>query len=432
MTIRKHTGRYIQLIVAFTLGAVGCSLEEQSIPPLSGPSELGMSITLTATPNQLPRDGSSQAVVTILARDPQGRAIAGQQIRLTLPTSAPSGTTLTTTVVTTDAEGRATFGVIAPTQSSIGNTITVTATPEGANLDLALPRQVTITVSPANTSRPTPSFTFTPATPEVNQVVTFNATGTTDEGTACNETCTYQWNFGGEGTATGRIVNFQFREPGAHVVALTVTDASGAVETTRSTVTVSATGQPTGVSIDTTPNCLATLDSATPDGTPCVAGRAVAFTAAATAATNHRIVNYNWTWGDGGTNQTGAAGIQHTYSLPGTYLVRLVVTDDLGQSSEASDVIFVGNGLRADFSNTAAVAGQAATFDASASFSGSGTTISLYTWSWGDGSPSESKETTSVNHTFAVAGTYSVTLTITDSAGRTATRTRSITVSPAP
>ena len=420
MTTRTRTRRYIAVIIALAVGAAGCSIEEQSIPPLSGPSELGMSIALTATPNQLPRDGSSQSVVTLVARDAQGRAISGQRIRLTLPTSAPSGTSLTVSEVTTDPAGQATFGVIAPSQSSIGNSIVVTATPEGANLDSVLPRQISITVTPNNSTRPTPSFTVSPTTPEINQLVTFNATGTTDEGTACNENCTYEWNFGGEGTATGRIVTHRFQSGGRYVVALTAIDAQGAVETVRQNVDVSTLGPPT-VSFSVSP-------------TAPVAGRAATFTATATPAANHRIVSYDWSWGDGETSQSQAANIQHTFNDAGVFLVRLSVRDDLGQRSEFSAIVTVSSGLSPSFfaSPTNPQVGASVFFDASASSSQSGSAIASYTWNFGDGSAEETTTTPIVTKAagYAATGTYTVRLTITDGEGRSASTTTTVTVVP--
>src|SRR5689334_23030100 len=77
---------------AALLGA--CSLDKQQMPPLSGPSELALSLSMTATPDQLPRDGSSQSVVTITARGPQGQPLANQHVTVSLDVNAPQGATL--------------------------------------------------------------------------------------------------------------------------------------------------------------------------------------------------------------------------------------------------------------------------------------------------------------------------------------------------
>ena len=66
------------LLAAIATGVSGCGVDKQSAPPLTGPSELGLSLTLTATPDQVVRDGSSRSVVTVIARDGQNRPVAGQ------------------------------------------------------------------------------------------------------------------------------------------------------------------------------------------------------------------------------------------------------------------------------------------------------------------------------------------------------------------
>src|SRR6266508_1592127 len=64
--------------VAAALAAVlamsaGCTTKSQDTPPLSGPSEFGTSITLTANPDAINQDGGSQSLITITARDSNGK-----------------------------------------------------------------------------------------------------------------------------------------------------------------------------------------------------------------------------------------------------------------------------------------------------------------------------------------------------------------------
>jgi PKD repeat protein len=421
MTILLHRIRWSLLVTAVAaILAAGCSLDDQKAPgSLIGPSEFALSVAVTASPNQLPRDGSSQSVVTITVRNAEGRPVAGQRLSLAMPINVPSGTSLSTSEVTTDANGQAAVTVTAPSQGSTGNAILVNVIPVGSNLDNVVPRFVSITLTPTNSTRPTPSFTFNPTAPEIGQLVQFNASATVDEGVPCGESCTYVWDFGGEGSAVGRIVTHAFRAGGRYRVALTVTDTQGAAETLFKDVDVTTTGQPLPVSFTAT--C--------PPDLVCVAGRALTFVATATPAANHRIVSYNWSWGDGSTSQSAAPGIQHTFATAGTFLVRLTVVDDFGQSSEASSVVSISTGLIAEFINSAAVAGQNTLFDASTSVSASGSPIVLYSWNWGDGS-SESTTIPILVHQFTLAGTYVVQLTITDGQGRTAIRSRSVTVAP--
>ena len=47
----------------------GCSLEDAGVPALTSPSGFSTAVTLTASPARLPRDGTSQSIVTVTVRD---------------------------------------------------------------------------------------------------------------------------------------------------------------------------------------------------------------------------------------------------------------------------------------------------------------------------------------------------------------------------
>jgi PKD repeat protein len=289
------------------------------------------------------------------------------------------------------------------------------------------PRIVLIRAIPENSSAPrfpTPPFAVSCANalntncttnPEVGENVVFDATGVTDEGVACNS-CAFRWNFGGEGTATGQIVNHAFGSGGAFVVTLTVTDAGGLSNSAQRNVTVSSPGP-------------ATVDFSFAPAQP-IAGQTATFTSTTVAAPNHRIVSYQWTWGDGSTQTTQATTIQHIFDqggvlYPVTYPVTLTVRDDLGQTATLTKAVTVVSGLTAVLtaspSGSVAV-GQTIFFDASASTSSTGTKIVTYLFDFGDGT-SQSTAFPTAKHEYAAAGQYTVKLTITDEKGRMASTT---------
>ena len=424
--------------VAATAAAVllaGCGLEKQTQPSLTGPSNGGLSITMTASPDSLPRDGSSRSVITITARDAQGAAVVGQRLTLTLGVNAPQGATVSTNEVTTNSSGQATFTVTAPVANSFGD-ITVLATPVGSDAANSLPRVVSIRALPENSAAP--QFAATPftvtcngvspcvTTPVVGEVVTFDgschpsscsSSGVTDEGQPCNA-CSFTWNFGGDGFASGQIVRHQFTTPGTFVVTETVTDAGGSSAVAQQSIAVVADG---GVPT-------ATISSINPN--PPVAGQPSIFTASATASTNHRIISYTWSWGDGSSDTTtGNTTVQHTFSDSGRFFVTLTVRDDLGQTMQAFQNVTVSSGLVASFiaNQVPPNTNHQVNFDASASVSNTGTKITTYTWDFGDGGVSDSGNPTTT-HSFAAAGSYTVKLTITDDRGRTASTQQSVTV----
>jgi PKD repeat protein len=415
----RHGWRPAALLL-LAAAAVGCGLEKQSAPDLIGPSEFSLSITMTATPDQLPRDGSSQSVIVLTARDAQGRPVSGQ--RITLGTSLPVA--LSQTEVVTGNDGRATFSVRAPAPGTVGNELVIFATPIGSNSENAIPRSVTVLIGgPSNSTEPTPSFTVTPQVPEVNQAATFDASGTTDEGGPCGSACTYTWNFDDGGTATGRVVTHAFTTARAFNVMLTVRDVTGVEAVLRQLVTVIAPSAPI-VTLAVAPN-------------PPVVNQLATFTATATPAPNHSIRQYEWNFGDGTTATTSSNTVTKTFTTRGVFEVTVRATDDLGQVGAASLRVDLNTGVPTGitavftFSPTNPRAGDAVNFNAASSTPSGGATITEYRWDFGDGTPPVTMSTPTIQHPFAVGDRiYVVRLTVVDSQGRTAPTTQNVTVRP--
>jgi len=55
------------------MAIAGCALDKQGAPSLTGPSELALSLTTTATPDVITQDGTSQSTIQIVARGPNGQ-----------------------------------------------------------------------------------------------------------------------------------------------------------------------------------------------------------------------------------------------------------------------------------------------------------------------------------------------------------------------
>ncbi len=55
--------------------ASGCALTGTSVPPLAGPSELGLSLSIAAAPDVLVENGLSRSRVTVTARDASARPV---------------------------------------------------------------------------------------------------------------------------------------------------------------------------------------------------------------------------------------------------------------------------------------------------------------------------------------------------------------------
>ncbi len=138
MTSMLFARRVVQTLgtLALAITVSGCGLESQDAPAITAPSEFGLALTLSATPDTVSRDGSSMSVVTVTARDAEGRAVAGQRVSLSLLPG--NGGTLSASDVVTGADGRATFEFRAPPSSTAVDAVSILATPVGQNFDNAV------------------------------------------------------------------------------------------------------------------------------------------------------------------------------------------------------------------------------------------------------------------------------------------------------
>ena len=153
--------------------------------------------------------------------------------------------------------------------------------------------------------------------------VYFDASDTEFETECGMGTSTYNWNFGDGSTAANGVTIFHtFTSNGVYTVILTVTDSAGNVGYGSVTITVELSGAVEAV-IETTPL------SATGTKPFTIALDASESTTSASGAT---IATYKWDY-DFGAPLTETLTIPvttHTYTLEGTYLVQLTVTDSLG------------------------------------------------------------------------------------------------------
>jgi len=193
------------------------------------------------------------------------------------------------------------------------------------------------------------------------------------------------------------------------------------------------------------PDPALTADSITFDGSSSTSGTANKWTyVSADAACDDTSTEtdpiHKWTWdfGDGSAPETqvGQATTTHSYAKAGVYTVQLTVTEQNCQqgtnahcftNSTTHRVVVNDRPPVAAFSVTGpAVAGQATTFDGSASSDPDGT-VANYHWDFGHG---HTKNTTSPTTTFkfVTGGPKSVTLTVTDDSGSTGAITHTVDV----
>ena len=210
------------------------------------------------------------------------------------------------------------------TYSSAGSFTVALTVKDSSSPQQTATSQQSITVSsthPALTS----SFTYSPSSLQTGQVVTFTASAS--GGTA---PYTFGWTFGDGSTGTGSSAAHSYASTGTFTVTLTVKDSSAPQQTATSqkTVTVTGTTPPLSASFTYTPSNPFPLETVT-------------FTASASGGS--QPYTYNWNFGDGSTSSGLSA--THSYLLPGTYTVRLTVTDSKGQTFTTSQTITVFTSL---------------------------------------------------------------------------------------
>jgi PKD repeat protein len=218
--------------------SAACSLTDQGAPDLTGPSELGLSLAITATPDLVAANGSSQSVITVVARDVNGQPSANVEMRVdTVNVSGfidESLGTLSARRMTTGSNGQASVTFTAPMETQFGVdcrcVVNVRVLPISTNAQSQLERFVSIRLVPPTTvvvpGAPIPDFFYTPAQPRPGEVVQFNASRSFD---ADGFIVSYKWVWGdGETeTATTATENHDYAGAGTYYVTLTVTDNAG-------------------------------------------------------------------------------------------------------------------------------------------------------------------------------------------------------------
>jgi len=156
-------------------------------------------------------------------------------------------------------------------------------------------------------------------------------------------------------------------------------------------------------------------------------GEQITFDASASGDPDGTVANYTWAFGDGNTITTTDSVVNHTYTMPGEYDVRMTVTDDNGATRTRTKTLLVNSLPSAAL--TFDCTEQACTFNAGGS-SDDGT-IANYTWTFGDGNTTTTADAV-IDHTYPDGGSYDVALTVTDDFGATDTATGTVEINDPP
>lgn len=129
-----------RILLVACLAVFGACTDKQETPDLTGPSSLGLTMNVRATPDVVFRDGVSTSTIEVTMRDAQGRLLPGRTVYFS--TQLNLGTVSQPSAQTNSA------GVAAVTYTAPGGTgdttTTITVMPEGDNNQNTFARTVAI------------------------------------------------------------------------------------------------------------------------------------------------------------------------------------------------------------------------------------------------------------------------------------------------
>lgn len=213
-------------------------------------------------------------------------------------------------------------------------------------------------------------------------------------------------------------IAYTFSTSGSHNAKVTVYDIEGVSSSATATVTVEQKIPPTAV-IQLSKNEIFSGESIEVIGTGSSKG-------------SSDIVSYSVEFGDGVIDTNNSGTFFHVYNASGEFIVKLTVTDGLGESSSAIAKILVkahiGPTAKLSLTKTEVFEGEPVAFDASESIKGSSEIIE-YRFIPGDGT-THSQAGPVFNYTYSTSGSYTPAVQVVDQNGQSSTISQSLLVKP--
>jgi hypothetical protein len=233
--------------ITLAIFTAACTISETPAPPLTGPSEYALSLTMSVDRDHLVRNGLDSSTVIVTARDADGQSLRGLQVRLEIVVNgqvADTFGTLSPRTISTGSDGRATATYTAPPAGPGGtDLVTIRASTIGTNYQLSQSQVVDIrlvlpiTITPG---APVAFFTYAPSsgiTPST--LVAFNASGSYPVNGSRIMNYAWEW---GDGTTdnfnASPSEDHDWVGAGTYWVTLTITDDLGQRASTTQTITV--------------------------------------------------------------------------------------------------------------------------------------------------------------------------------------------------
>jgi len=229
-----------------------------------------------------------------------------------------------------------------------------------------------------------------PEDPELDDEISFNATGSTPS----DEIIAYEWDFDDGSTASGDLVFHSYDESGEYEIELTV-ETDGETDSTTAEITVGLDSDLTAdISISPEDPLLhEEIEFSAEDSTP-----------------SDEIVAYEWEFDDG-SNDSGEV-VSHSYDESGEYEVELTIETETEIETDTATVDVSAESARdlvADITATPDDPDPGDDIEFSAEDSTPSDRIVAYEWEFGDGSTASGEV---VSHSYDESGEYEVELTV--------------------
>jgi gliding motility-associated-like protein len=208
-------------------------------------------------------------------------------------------------------------------------------------------------------------------------------------------TLSYYWEFGDGNTSTAQNPAYNYTAPGNYTITMAVTSSSGCSDTIRQTGTLNIQNITTAMNI---PDSICINDPLT-------------FINTSTPAP----LSTSWNFGDGNTSTQTSP--QHTYTVPGTYRVRLDNTYSYCADSAVKTIKALPRPV-ANFTYSDTTRCQP---NHTVNFTDASTNAVAWRWEFGDGNFSTQQNP---SHTYTKYGVFTVKLVVTNSSGCTDSLTK--------
>ena len=214
-----------------------------------------------------------------------------------------------------------------------------------------------------------------------------------------SEVYSFNWNFG-DGTfinMAGNSVKHTYKQSGYYNVTLITTNNLGCKDTLTKTTQIRVNGPTAKFSSSVVGSCL---------------NSAVSFNDQSVTDGINLMQSYYWDYGDGNTQTFTAAPFEHTYVSPGSYQIKLLLTDQKGcMDSFSLPSPLIISKPKADFNSINTLTCPSGVITLTNASTGPDLT---YFWKFGDGNTSVLQNP---SHSYLSDGIFAITLIITDKYG---------------